>query len=278
MAHPLSLAFLTLFDAGPVEVVRIAAAAGYQMVGLRLLPAAPGEGDYPLMTDDGLLAEVAAALKETGLAVADVEIARLKPETDVAAFEPFFDRAALLGAGHVLVAGDDPDEGRLAANFARLCVIAASRGLTADLEFMPWTSVPDLAAARRIVEIAGAENGGVLVDALHVDRSGTTLEEVRALPPERINYVQLCDAPAVYDKSVEALVHVARAARLNPGEGGIDLVGLAGAVPDGTTVSVEVPNRGLARSLTPRDRAELAFDATRRVLEKAGRAVQTGAA
>ena len=39
MAHPLSLAFLTVFDAGPVEAVRIAAETGYDRVGLRFLPA-----------------------------------------------------------------------------------------------------------------------------------------------------------------------------------------------------------------------------------------------
>ena len=50
MPHKLSLAFLTLFDCGPVETIRIAAETGFDMVGLRLLPAAPGEDDYPLLT------------------------------------------------------------------------------------------------------------------------------------------------------------------------------------------------------------------------------------
>ena len=57
----------------------------------RFLPAAPTEPAYPILTDDAVLAEVAAALADTGVAVADIEIARLKAETDVAGFAPFFE-------------------------------------------------------------------------------------------------------------------------------------------------------------------------------------------
>ena len=52
MTHRYSLAFLTVFDLDPVAAVRAAAAAGYDFVGLRMMPAAPTEGDYPILTDD----------------------------------------------------------------------------------------------------------------------------------------------------------------------------------------------------------------------------------
>ena len=65
--------------------------------------------------------------------------------------------------------------------------MAAGHGLTAVLEFMPWTAVRDLQAAREIVEAAGRPNGGILVDALHLDRSGSTLDQVAALPAARVN-------------------------------------------------------------------------------------------
>jgi sugar phosphate isomerase/epimerase len=269
MTHRYSLAFLTVFDLGPVEAVRAAAAAGYDLVGLRLLPAAPGEPDYPIMTDDRLLAETAAALRDTGVGVADVEIVRLKPETWVRAFEPFFERAERLGARNVLVAGDDPEEARLTERFAALARLAREHGLTVDLEFMPWTKVPDLAAARRIVEAAGEPNGGVLIDALHLDRSGSTLAEVRALPRGRTHYVQFCDAPADYDRSDAGLIDVARRARLMPGEGGIDLAGLARAIPPDTVISVEIPNHALAARMAAAERAALALRKTRALVEAA---------
>lgn len=272
MTHPLSLAFLTVFDLGPVEAVRTAAAAGYDLVGLRILPAAArGEPDYPLLTDDRLLARVRAALDDTGVAVGDVEIIRLRPVCDWDLFDRFCDRCAALGARHVLVAGDDPDPARLADSLARFADLAAPRGLTADLEFMPWTAVPDLTAAQAAVQAAGRPNAGVLVDALHYDRSATTLDQIAALPADRVNYVQFCDGAVPYDPSDEALIRVARGERLFPGQGGIDLVGLARAIPPGVTISVEVPHRALAARIDALGRAEMAMAATRAILRAAGR-------
>ncbi|WP_207101930.1 sugar phosphate isomerase/epimerase family protein [Paracoccus shandongensis] len=272
MTHPLSLAFLTTFDVGPAEAVRIAAATGYQMVGLRILPAAPGsEPDYPLLHDDAALREVRAALSDTGVTVGDVEIIRLKPENDWDLFARFCARCEALSARHILVAGDDPDLSRLTESFARFCDIAAPHGLTADLEFMPWTAVPDLTAALRIVEDAGRANGGVLVDALHYNRSATTLDQIAALPAHRVNYVQFCDGPDPFDPSDAGLIRVARGERLLPGQGGIDLVGLAKAIPPGVPVSVEIPNRPLAAKVDALGRAAMAHAATTAILRAAGR-------
>lgn len=273
MTHPLSLAFLTTFELGPVEAVRIAAATGYQMVGLRILPAAPGaEPAYPLLDDEATLREVQAALADTGMKVGDVEIIRLKSENDWDLFARFCARCEALSARHVLVAGDDPDMSRLTDSFGRFCDIAAPHGLTADLEFMPWTAVPDLTAALRIVQNAGRANGGVLVDALHYDRSATTLEQIAALPAHRVNYVQFCDGPDPFDASDAGLIRVARGERLLPGEGGIDLIGLAKAMPKDATVSVEVPNRPLAAKVDALGRAAMAHAATLAILRAAGRA------
>jgi len=270
MTHPISLAFLTTFDVGPVEAVRIAADTGYQMVGLRILPAAPGnEPDYALLTDDRLLQEVRNAMDDTGMAIGDVEIVRLKAENDWDLLSRFTDRCRALAARHVLVAGDDPEMPRLTENFARFCDLVARANLTADLEFMPWTAVPDLQTALAIVEGAGHPNGGVLVDALHYDRSATTLEEIAALPVNRVNYVQFCDGLVPYDPSDEGLIRVARAERLFPGQGGIDLIGLARAIPKSVTISVEVPHRALAQKVDAKGRAAMAMAATQAILRAA---------
>ena len=269
MAHPLSLAFLTVFDAGPVEAVRIAAETGYDLVGLRFLPAAAeGEGPYPVLTDAGLQRELAAALRDTGIGLADIEIVRLGPTTDVAGFARFLDLGERLGARNVLVAGDDPDHDRLAATFARFCDLAAAHGLTADLEFMPWTAVKTLAQARAIVAAAGKANGGVLVDAIHLQRSGSTLAEVAALPPRMIHYAQICDAPGRYDASDAGLIATARGARLYPGEGDIDLAGLVRALPADTVLSLEIPHLDRARTQTPTTRAREALTRTRELLAR----------
>ena len=116
---------------------------------------------------------------------------------------------------------------------------------------MPWTRVPNLAAARRIVEAAGEANGGVLIDALHYDRSDTTLAEIAAMPRERINYVQFCDGPADYDPSDAGLIEVARAGPADARRRRIDLAGLARAIPADAVISVEIPNHALGRAARP---------------------------
>ena len=66
------------------------------------------------------------------------------------------------------------------------------------------------------------------------------------MPRQRINYVQFCDGPEDYDRSDAGLIEVARRARLMPGEGGIDLAGLARAIPADAVISIEIPNHALA--------------------------------
>ena len=66
------------------------------------------------------------------------------------------------------------------------------------------------------------------------------------------------------------LIEVARRARLMPGEGGIDLAGLARAIPGDAVISIEIPNHALAQRLAPEERAALALRTTRAVVEAAG--------
>lgn len=267
MGYIFSLAHLTVLDVPPPEMVALAARAGYDRVGVRLLPATPGGPAY-LMDDPRLLRETLAAVADTGVPIFDLEIIRLEPHTDIARFTPFFEIGQALGAKAILVAGNDPDESRLTARFAALCEAAAPYGLTADLEFMPWTDVPNLSKAARIVRAAAQPNGGVLVDALHVDRSDSPVAELADLPREWLHYVQLCDAPAMRPTTTEGLIHTARAERLFPGEGGIDLLSIMRRLPRDLPVSLEIPTEALARTVGPEERARRALDAAKALLAR----------
>jgi sugar phosphate isomerase/epimerase len=174
--------------------------------------------------------------------VFDVEIARLGPQFKLDQCAPFLETAAELKARAILVAGDDPDEARLTDSFAAFCRAAPPCGLTANLEFMPWTAVKDARTALRIVTNASEPNGRVLVDTLHAARSATTLDDIARLPRHLLSYAQLCDAPVDIPTTHNESIHTARCARLLPGEGGIDLVGLARALPDDLPFSLEIPN------------------------------------
>ncbi len=237
-----SLAHLTLLDLPPPELIAVAARTGYQMVGLRLLAANPGGVAYPLMRDARALADTLAHVRDTGVGVFDLEIVRLGAGFQASAYLPLFEVGARLGAKAMLVAGDDADEARLTASFAALCEASAPFGLSTDLEFMPWTKVPDARTALRIVSAAAQPSGGVLVDALHFARSATSLADIAAIPRQRLHYAQICDAPSEIPTTAEGLIHTARCERLWPGEGGIDLAGLFATLPRDLPISVEIPN------------------------------------
>jgi sugar phosphate isomerase/epimerase len=144
----------------------------------------------------------------------------------------------------------------------------AHHGLVAALEFMPWTGVRDAKSALRVIDAAGRPaNAGILVDALHFGRSDTTLDDIRALPTELLHYAQICDAAAGMHFTNEDLIHTARAERLQPGEGTIDLKGLFAALPPTLPVSVEVTHLAREASTLPLEWARQCLEASRRFCE-----------
>ncbi len=239
---PFSLACLTALPLTPPQALRLAARLGYPSIGVRLLPAAPGGTAWPLMSDKSLLDETLAAMDETRVAVFDLEIVRLDERFALEPLRPLFEVGQRLGAKAILVGGDDADRPRLVENYAKLCEAAAPYGLTCDLEFMPWSQVPDLASAKDVVGRAGCANGGVLVDALHFARSRSRLEDLDDLPREWLHYAQLCDGPGAIPADTAGLIHTARCERLLPGEGGIDLAALFRRLPADLPISLEVPH------------------------------------
>ena len=268
-ATPLSLSYYTVPELAPPDMVRAAAVAGFEYVGVRLLNGQPGRDPAPLLEDRALRRETLACLHDTGLEVLDASGARLVPSTDLPAFAPFFEAAAELGARHVLATGDDPDEARLADRFATLCDAAQRFGLTVDIEFVPWMVLSSLNDAARMVHAIAHPALGIAVDALHFDRSGSRLDDLAALPRPWFRYVQLCDGPAQWSADRDALLHAATRERLFPREGAIDLVGLLRALPSGIPVALEIPRATLSRTMAAPQRLHLAVEATRRVLESA---------
>ncbi len=270
MNRSIGLAALTALELAPPDLVSTAAAAGYSHVGLRLLPATPTETRHPMVGDTPMVRETRARLDATGVQVLDVEIFRLKPDTDVDAdYRAAIETGAWLGAKHMLVAGNDPDESRLADRFAQICDLASRYGIAASLEFMPWTDAKDLAQAARIVERAGRANGGILIDAFHLSRSKSRIDDIARIPASRFRYAQLCDVPAAIPPTMEAILAEARAERRFPGDGELDLVGLIRALPPGLPLSLEVPTLELAKTVPALERAKRALAGARRVLERA---------
>ena len=266
--RPLALGHLSLLDVPPPELARIAASAGFAAIGLRLHPAFPGSPFHDLPAGSTASRDMKACLAGDGVAVHDVEFVAIDAAFEPASVERLLASAGELGARTLSVCGDDPDPARLAANFAALCDLAARHGMGVDLEFMPWRRVATVTTAVGVVRAAGRANGGVLVDALHLARSGGAPVDLAGVSDELLATAQICDAPLEMPDSIDAVVAEARGGRLPPGDGALPLEALIAALPARTILSVEVP---MARGGTPTERAALLFRKTTALLERCAR-------
>jgi sugar phosphate isomerase/epimerase len=106
--------------------------------------------------------------------------------------------AEALGARHIKVTpdGDDGpwDRGRWAAKFAELATQAQDVGARLGIEFFPWSNVKTLHDGLRLVDDAGHEAGGVIIDAWHIARVHTPMADLASVPLHRIIGVELDDA------------------------------------------------------------------------------------
>lgn len=261
-----SLAHLTVLSLPPPEMVSVAARTGYQAVGLRLIAVTPDSPGYPLMDDVAAMKETKARLDDTGVRVGDIEFVKITPDIDIAALEPFAAAGAELGARHIIAAPYDPDLGRLADRFAALADLAGRYNLSVLLEFFPWTVVPNLRAASRIMDAAERTNTGILVDTLHFARSDSSLDDIAAIAPGRFPMVHVCDARSGRSFTTEQLLHTARAERLPPGEGDIAISDILGRLPSGMTIGLEVPMERLTRERGPEEVARRVLNAAVRLL------------
>ncbi|MER5669609.1 sugar phosphate isomerase/epimerase family protein [Pseudonocardia alni] len=254
---PIGLAHLTLLRLSPPDLVSVAAEAGYDFVGVRVKAVTAGEHQYPMEPGSPMSAETLRRLADTGLEVRDIEFLTVGPATGPADWKPALDAGAALGARTFSVVATDPDRARLVDTLSALAADARPLGILPTLEpisYQPVATIDDAAA------IATAAGIALLVDALHVQRGGSTVDDVRALDPSLVPCLQLCDAPLAVPEHLDVpgelplgmtadgsvLQIEARARRRAVGEGELPLAELVAAAPAGIPLSIEVPDAVLA--------------------------------
>lgn len=271
--NPLGLEMLTLLGMPPVDYVRLAADLGCAEVstGLSGLPLAMfGLADrfYPdwsLRGDPALRREMQAALADSGVKIGLAEGFRAAAGTDVADYAADLDLFAELGALRLnaicmdddLVVGSSGAKDQLAV----LAEMTAERGMMFTIEFFPPTGITSLAVALDIIGHIGAGRARLLLDTMHLFRTGSTVADIAALDPDLIGYVQLSDSRlAPHDA---AYMQTAMFARDVPGEGELPLRELMAVLPADVTVSLEVPNLEALRQAPPREHAARCVAAAR---------------
>ena len=82
---------------------------------------------------------------------------------------------------------------RIIEAFAALCKEAEDYGATIGFEFMASAMLDNLKDSLTMVETAGAKNGGLIVDIVHVVNIGITYEEISSIPLQYLINVELND-------------------------------------------------------------------------------------
>src|SRR5687767_10986370 len=98
MGPRFSLAHLTVLGTTPLELIEIAARAGYDYASIRTTAVAPGERVTPLAGDPAMVRRVVNRLAETGVGVLDVELVRLGPHDEPHQYLDVLEAAAAVGA------------------------------------------------------------------------------------------------------------------------------------------------------------------------------------
>jgi sugar phosphate isomerase/epimerase len=261
----MTIAHLVL-GATPAENIDAAGAAGFGAVGLRICARRPGEpyaGD-PILGN----LDAARALRDRaagrGIRVSNVSAYQFYPDVGWDDVAPVIDAAAALGAPIIVANGFDPELARFTPLFARYCAAAKEAGISVALEFLPYSGVRTIDDAMRVITDSGAPNGGVLLDALHLDRSGAAVSDIARVPPERITFAQLCDARKWSGpRTDEGLLTEARTARLPAGTGDLPLFDFLDALPPDTEIEYEVARADLAQKSAFEKAQAAATDAAR---------------
>lgn len=262
MANPISLASGVLPEFGPVDTIEAARAAGFDMVGLWIEP-----GDWTAATTRA----ARSALAASGLPLLDVEVVWLKPDSEDDDHRRVIDIGAELGAANVLCVSSDPDHARTAARLAMLCEHAAPAGIRVALEFGIFTEVRSLDQALAVLDRVAHPARALLLDPIHLDRSGTDVERIATVDPALLPYAQVCDARAQRPDPADfaAVIEDAVDLREQCGEGVLPLAAFRAALPPGTPLAVELRSRDLREAFPhPTLRAAQVARVTRAWLEQ----------
>jgi len=250
----MSLAAGVCPDTAPGPFVSACATAGWSACGVWF---------DPDTWDDAVARDVRRRLDDTGLVALDIEPVFITPDGDHGA--RIVDAAATIGARNVLVVSRGIGDEAFTERFGELCDLAAPHGIGCSVEFMAFMSVRTLPQALDVLDAIDRPNAAVLVDNLHLARTGGTVDDVAAIDPGRLPYAQLCDAPAA---APDNLVVEALDGRGVLGSGDLPVVELVEALAPHTALSMEIRSKDLRAAFPdPTERARHVLATTRRALE-----------
>ena len=215
------------------ERVAAVAAAGY--VGMGLVA-----DDLAVVRNSIGFAALRDLIAEAGLTHVEIElierwwIPRGSTESSHPTRDLLFEAADVLAPAFIKIGSElGPPTAQLDGLVGPLRALAdeaAAHGTRIAIETMPFSRIATVPMGVDLIRAAGHPGVGLLLDAWHVFRAGTTLDDLRGvLTPGAVLGVELDDAaPEMVGSMFEDTVHH----RLLCGEGSFDLTGLVDVLRD----------------------------------------------
>lgn len=172
----LALGMLSVFGLPPIEFVDLAARLGCRHISVAIqgMPLVPlGYPPFSLKDDAAFRKDLLAAMDDRGVRISLGDGFLVRPGADVNALGSDLDVMAELGVPRINVVSLEPDLPRTFDQFAALTELAARRNIVTVVEPVPGLTIGDLATAMQAVDYVGREDFRLLIDTMHLVRSGS---------------------------------------------------------------------------------------------------------
>jgi sugar phosphate isomerase/epimerase len=250
----IGLNFITFLAMPPLEMVALAAELEVRDLSMGLAPFTANPHHYPgwsMREDAGLRRDFVAACDAEAMTVSIGEFFLIRPGADVVDAKRDFAQFAEIGTQRVNALSIDPDLSRTIDQLGIFAELAAANGMGATLEYMAGAAIGTLDQALAAVDRVGRSDLTLMLDCLHFARSGGEPQQLAAVDPAKIAYLQLCDAsagPPDARYGDDALHN-----RLAPSDGELPLAAILAAIPPATPIGLEIPMRSKAEAeVSPR--------------------------
>jgi sugar phosphate isomerase/epimerase len=266
----LGIESLSVFGLPPVQFVGLAADLGCAYISTGLRPMGGSPHGYPMWSlkeDRALRREMIAAMRDRGVSISLGEGFSVRAEMDAQDRAADLDVMCELGVKRINTVSMDPDLSRTFDQFATLAEMAEAVGVETTLEFGPGLTIADLPSAVAAVRHVERPNFRLLIDTMHLVRSGSDTADLAALDPNMIGYAQLSDVPLVsrYSNYMEEAMFE----RMIPGTGELPLPDILAALPPHLVLGLEVPERSQALAgVGPRERLGRCVEGARSLLAR----------
>lgn len=265
---PLSLDQLTLLDVQPEDLVGLAADNHCAHISVFINVPEESRSMFPLVRDRRHVREIKARLDDSGVSVWNLEAFTIMPDFDPSTYREALELGAELGGKGATALIADPDPLAAAESLAAFGELAREYDVRVGLEWFRYSSVTTFRAALDTINRSGSDNVKLVIDPLHLFRNGGTTDDIAALDPAKIGYVQIADGPRIIaeDQMWDEMI----GGRLLPGDGDFPLIDFLTKLPAIPVLGIEIPRASVGGIVPPSRMAAEVAAATRSVLAQAG--------